>query len=134
MLRQATSGGWSIGEVAGRSMEDLRELVAPVKPPALERNGGTLPQELVADCLAAIDEMAAGTLSALLSRAMVELRASVFLDDVVARLLDEIGDRWRRGVLDPGQEHLASVAVQSALGRVIADMQPGEPAPAIGTS
>lgn len=131
LLREAISGGWSIGEVAGRSMEELRSLVIPARAAAVARDGATAPDELVAECLAAIEAMSARSLEATLSRAIVELPAAVFLDDVVAKLLEEIGNRWQGGVLDPGQEHLASMAVRTALARVISDMQPGDLAPAI---
>jgi DNA-binding transcriptional MerR regulator/methylmalonyl-CoA mutase cobalamin-binding subunit len=131
LLRQATSGGWSIGEVAGRSMEELRGLVISTRATVAVRDGEAVPDELVAECLAAIEAMSAGRLEATLSRAIVELPATVFLDDVVAKLLEEIGNRWRSGILDPGQEHLASMAVRNALARVISDMQPEGSAPVI---
>jgi DNA-binding transcriptional MerR regulator/methylmalonyl-CoA mutase cobalamin-binding subunit len=131
LLRQATSGGWSIGEVAGRSMEELRDLVIATRATVAVRDGEALPDELVKECLAAIEAMSAGRLEATLSRAIVELPATVFLDDVVAKLLEEIGNRWQSGILDPGQEHLASMAVRTALARVISDMQPGDSAPGI---
>ncbi|MHC4234350.1 MAG: MerR family transcriptional regulator [Planctomycetota bacterium] len=131
LLRQATSGGWSIGEVAGRSTEELRDLVIPTRATVAVRDGGAVPDELVAECLAAIDVMSAGRLEATLSRAIVELPATVLLDDVVTKLLEEIGNRWQSGILDPGQEHLASMAVRTALARVISDIQPGDSAPGI---
>jgi methanogenic corrinoid protein MtbC1 len=131
LLRQATSGGWSIGEVAGRSTEELRDLVIPTRATVAVRDGGAVPDELVAECLAAIDVMSAGRLEATLSRAIVELPATVFLDGVVTKLLEEIGNRWQSGILDPGQEHLASMAVRTALARVISDIQPGDSAPGI---
>ncbi len=57
LLQQATAGGWSIGEVAGRSVQELRELVAPPRRAAPVRNGAPAPEELVAACLEAIETM-----------------------------------------------------------------------------
>ncbi len=59
----------------------------------------------------------------------MELPATAFLDEIVAVLLDEIGNRWQRGTLDPGQEHMASVAIRNSLARVISDIQPSDAAP-----
>ena len=131
LLRQATAAGWSIGEVAGRPVEDLRALVSAPRLPGASRDGKTQPSDFVDECLEAIESMSSGRLDATLSKATVELPATVLLDEVVAELLEEIGDRWQRGSLDPGQEHLASVAVRNALARVISDLQPGESAPVI---
>lgn len=131
LLRQATTGGWSIGDVAGRSMEELRELVAPAKSPTAETDREVAPRKFVADGIEAIEEMATHRLAATLSSAIVQLPAAVFLDEVVAELLEEIGERWSRGTLDPGQEHMASTVIRDALGRVIADLQPGDSAPSI---
>lgn len=138
LLKAATSVGWSISEVADRSIEELRELATPAKPvtPAARLGtpwpGGTVaPSDVVEECLLAIEEMSGGRLETALSRGMVELSGPVFLEAVVAVLLQEIGRLWRMGRLDPGQEHLASVAVRAQLAHMISAMQPGDGSPRI---
>ena len=43
------------------------------------------------------------------------------LDEILAPLLREIGDRWARGELTVAEEHLVSEAVRSRLGHLLAD-------------
>jgi DNA-binding transcriptional MerR regulator/methylmalonyl-CoA mutase cobalamin-binding subunit len=135
LLKAATSVGWSIGEVAHRSIDELRELATPASPPARQdpavRNGAETPADVVEECLQAIEEMSGERLEAALSRGMMELSGAVFLEAVVVVLLEEIGLRWRTGRLDPGQERLASVAVRTVLARMISAMQPGAGSPRI---
>lgn len=135
LLKAATSLGWSIGEVADRTTDELRELARPTsvhRVPAPDTSRGSKrAADLVADCLEALTEMSADRLDAFLSRGMVELPSAVFLDEVVAALLREIGDRWERGQLDPGQEHLASASIRAVLARMISAMSPDLGSPGI---
>ena len=43
------------------------------------------------------------------------------LDEILAPLLREIGDRWQRGELTVAEEHVVSEAVRSRLGHLLAD-------------
>jgi DNA-binding transcriptional MerR regulator/methylmalonyl-CoA mutase cobalamin-binding subunit len=135
LLRAATLVGWSIGEVADRPMDELRELATPVAPPTqpspAARNGAEAPAEMVEECMLAIEEMSSERLEAALSRGMMGLSGADFLEAVVVPVLQEIGQRWRMGRLDPAQEHLATVAVRTELARMISAMQPGEGSPRI---
>lgn len=138
LLKAATSVGWSISEVAGRPVEELRELAelaTPATPAARVGapvpSGAVAPSDVVEECLAAIEEMSGERLAAALSRGMMELSGPVFLEAVVAVLLQEIGRWWRMGRLDPAQEHLASFAVRTELAGMISAMQPGDGSPRI---
>jgi DNA-binding transcriptional MerR regulator len=135
LLRAATSVGWSISEVADRSMDELRELATPASPPerpiSTARTGTEAPAEMVEECRLAIEEMSGERLEAALSRGMMGLSGADFLEGVVVTLLVEIGELWRMGRLDPAQEHLASAAVRTVLARMISAMQPAEGSPRI---
>ena len=56
LLRAATASGWSIGEVAHRSDEELRELTKPVAMPRIgpEAGTGATPPAIVDECLLAV--------------------------------------------------------------------------------
>jgi DNA-binding transcriptional MerR regulator/methylmalonyl-CoA mutase cobalamin-binding subunit len=135
LLKAATSVGWSISEVAGRPVEELRALAEPAAPAASAAptalGGAVAPYDVVDECLAAIEEMSIERLAAALSRAKMELSGPVFLEEVVAALLQQMGRWWRMGRLDPAQEHLASFAVRNELAAMISAIQPGDGSPRI---
>jgi DNA-binding transcriptional MerR regulator/methylmalonyl-CoA mutase cobalamin-binding subunit len=130
LLRAATSVGWSISEVADRTMDELRELATPASPPVLPpsaaHKGVEAPTEIVQECRLATEDMSGERLEAALSRGLMGLSGADFINGVVAPLLAEIGELWRMGRLDPAQEHLVSVTVRTVLARMISAMQPGE--------
>jgi DNA-binding transcriptional MerR regulator/methylmalonyl-CoA mutase cobalamin-binding subunit len=120
LLARATQGGRSIGQVAALSDDALAELVSrdAVEERARSSVGITIPaRRLVEDALAAIERLEAASLEAMLGRAMLVLPASAFLDDVVAPLLQQIGERWREGTLRPVHGQLATAVLRRALDR-----------------
>jgi DNA-binding transcriptional MerR regulator/methylmalonyl-CoA mutase cobalamin-binding subunit len=120
LLARATQGGRSIGQVAALSEDALAELVRrdAVEERARSSVGITIPaRRLVEDALAAIERLEAASLEAMLGRAMLVLPASAFLDDVVAPLLQQIGERWREGTLRPVHGQLATAVLRRALDR-----------------
>ena len=130
LLRRATLGGRTIGQIATLPADQLRELLR--RDAEAERDGGrpTGPAEsaptgrgpaataLLGECVKAIERLDAPSLDAVLRRAVVALPAEAFLDELVVPLLDLVGDRWRAGTLRPVHGHLASTVVRRALERV----------------
>lgn len=120
LLARATQGGRSIGQVAALSEDALAELVRrdAVEERARSSVGITIPaRRMVEDALAAIERLEAASLEAMLGRAMLVLPANAFLDDVVAPLLQQIGERWREGTLRPVHGQLATAVLRRALDR-----------------
>jgi DNA-binding transcriptional MerR regulator/methylmalonyl-CoA mutase cobalamin-binding subunit len=137
LLARATQGGRSIGQVAALSEEALAELVRrdAVEERARSAVGITVPAlRFVEEALPAIERLEATTLETLLGRAMLVLPASAFLDDVVAPLLQQVGERWREGTLRPVHGQLASAVLRRVLDRFSeAAAPPGAPELVVAT-
>ncbi|UCF68099.1 MAG: cobalamin-dependent protein [Acidobacteriota bacterium] len=127
LLRRVTAAGRRIGEVAGHDLEQLRAIVsadeeamARVSDMPLSSRGpiargrGTAASHLTA-CIEAAKQLDASRLERELASAQVQLTTPVLLEQVLSPLLEEIGDRWRRGFLKIAHEHLLSALVRSML-------------------
>jgi methanogenic corrinoid protein MtbC1/transposase-like protein len=120
LLRDATQAGHNIGRVAQLPEEKLRALAGVAhgtQPRAAARtakaeNAG----ELVAQALQAIESLDSARLETILNQAAVGLGQMGFLNDVVAPLAHQIGERWVQGGISAAHEHMASGIIRSALG------------------
>ncbi|HEX8234851.1 MAG TPA: MerR family transcriptional regulator [Abditibacteriaceae bacterium] len=138
LLRDATQAGHSISRITHLSNEELRKLstadetarpdnyskraaknAAPgvVKEPArsfLESR----PEVHLKRCLSAVGELDAPALEAALAQSLVALGQRLMMDEVVAPLMQQVGDAWRHGTLRIVHEHLASAIVRTFLGQI----------------
>ena len=120
LLARATHGGRSIGQLAAMTIDELAQIVRQ----DAEEERATSPGELapparriLEDAMPAIARLEAGALEDLLRRAMLTLPASAFLDDVLAPILRETGERWREGTLRPVHGQLTAAVVRRVLDR-----------------
>jgi methanogenic corrinoid protein MtbC1 len=123
LLRQATLAGHSIGHIANLPTDRLIELVAEDKATALtaapraQSRVDTPGNRSHADaCMAAIERLDTVDLEASLMRARVSLSQPAFIEQVIAPLMTDIGERWRDGSLRIMHEHLCTAVVRSILG------------------
>lgn len=128
LLRRATLAGRAIGSVAHVSLAELLALVegdevaaskAPRRPDAGVRRAEAAPT-ILESALSAVRELDAVRLRAVLNVAAVDLGAPALLEQVLAPLLDAVGEAWRCGTLRIHQEHLASALVRSLLEAALA--------------
>lgn len=124
LLRRATLAGRSIGQIAQMPTEELRELVnedemaqsqAPV-PTSVARprtSNGALDA-----ALNAIENLDPEGLQAALERASVTMSRPTLIEQIVAPLLERIGDSWRDGSLRVASEHLAAATLRTFLGNM----------------
>lgn len=129
LLRDLVARGFGIGSVARLHERDLLELLeggrpglgAPVETPAA--SGAGEPDDGAARMLAQAHTALAGmdsrALRHLLTRAMLELGHERAVDAVIAPLCRSIGERWSDGSISVAHEHVASVALRSALGGML---------------
>lgn len=129
LLRRATEAGRRIGDVAGVPTDELALLVATDR--GAEPGTAAAPEAFVQRCLEAAERMDPVALEAELARAAVSFSLPMLLDRVIAVLMREVGERWHRGELRVGQEHLVSAAVRSFLGGLYSTSNMGGTGPVL---
>lgn len=119
LLRRATEGGRSIGQVAELTSESLAELVREDEAARREapgRDGDGVGPAVDLDGLVALALGLDGqALEGRLARHLAELGFAGFAERAAAPLLRHLGDAWHAGEATAAQEHIASVAVRRVL-------------------
>jgi DNA-binding transcriptional MerR regulator/methylmalonyl-CoA mutase cobalamin-binding subunit len=121
LLRKVTEAGHSIGRVAQLPDSKLRELAelaghaAGSVGPQQREETQDKPEELLPAALRAIAAMEPAKLEFVLGRAATALGQIRFLNDMVAPLAREIGERWAKGELSAAHEHMASAVIRALL-------------------
>ncbi len=124
LLRRAVDAGRRIGDVAGLSLEALRDLVAEdhrESPGAETRTRTRAPADtpealargLVAEAVEALETFDRHRLEAVLDEASVQLGGPALREHLIVPLLNLIGERWQDGTMRIVQEHMASTIVRS---------------------
>lgn len=136
LLHRVTKAGHNISQAAKLPTEELREillqLTANSSLPAL----GTDPVNgsdtaLIAKCLAAVKQLDAVGLDAVLERGMIQLGHMGFLSRLVAPLSQQVGELWREGELTAAHEHFLSAALRTLLGQSVRQFAQSDTAPTI---
>ncbi len=120
LLRQATLLGHPIGSIAKLPDEALQTLVkaaAGRAPMALPQPSGEEGPDspILLDCIEAIKAFDADALNALLERAAVRTGHTALMRQVLAPLVQRLGDLWSQGILRMAHEHFATVVIRSFL-------------------
>jgi DNA-binding transcriptional MerR regulator/methylmalonyl-CoA mutase cobalamin-binding subunit len=140
LLRQATLGGRSIGQIAGLPTEELRALVAedeakavqpPPRAPKPLQGGAASAPELLEEALDAAERLDPRALEETLSRARLSLSRPALLEEFVVPLVQRVGDCWRDGKLRISHEHLVTAALRSFLARLQEASPPPTGAPVL---
>jgi DNA-binding transcriptional MerR regulator/methylmalonyl-CoA mutase cobalamin-binding subunit len=139
LLRRAIHAGRRIGDVAQLSRTELARLVAgdtaaaaqsPSAPDRATAAGATGEQH-VESCIRAVMEMRPDVLESALASAAVAFSQPVVLEEIIAPLLQYIGEQCRVGSLRSSQEHAASVVIRAFLSQLLAGMHAPVGAPVI---
>ncbi len=132
LLKHATEAGESIGQIAGLSDDELRELVnisVEYPPPAVSVNNSGKTGEYLEQSLKAAMDLDSDDLERILREASSELTQPVLLEGVLEPLMLKIGDYWREGKLRVVHEHMASAIIRTFLGNMIGAYKPSQSAP-----
>ena len=125
LLRLATEAGHNIGRIAKLPSEELLELIGTggtiAQLPRIAKE--VVPQETslrfyIASCIAAVKQFEAQALEATLFAASVAFSQPIFLEKLIAPLMQEIGEQWKAGTLRIAHEHLATAVVRTLLGNI----------------
>lgn len=112
LLRRATDGGRSIGQVVERTDQELAELVrGDAAARAAQRPAGVTVDHLFERALA----LDGPGLEVSLRRAVLAQGLAPFAGRVAAPLLRRLGEGWHSGEVTPAQEHVASAAIARVL-------------------
>ena len=125
LLRLATEAGHNIGRIAKLPSEKLLERIGTggtiTQIPGIAKE--VVPQETslrfyIASCIAAVKQFEAQALESTLFAASVAFSQPVFLEKLIAPLMQEIGEQWKTGTLRIAHEHLATAVVRTLLGNI----------------
>lgn len=127
LLRELVGRGFGIGSVARLAEPDLLALLEGDRPgligdleaAAAPSAGDDALERELALAQRALASMDARALRHVLTRAMLELGHDRVIERVVAPLCRSIGDQWADGSISVAHEHVASVALRSALGGML---------------
>jgi len=140
LLKQATDAGYSIGTISNLPLVQLETLLSRTPPaPTVEAPKIHLPRtapprdgsQLVEAAFDAATRLDSGGLEQILDEGAVSLGQSALLTQVVAPLVQRIGEAWRQGTLKIAHEHLASAVIRTFLGQVARPMALHESAPVL---
>jgi methanogenic corrinoid protein MtbC1 len=119
LLREATQLGHPIGSIATLSDEELRQIVraepsvATAKSRA--RRGVMTIAERIEECVAAVKDFDVSRLNSTLEAATIELGYSGLLHQLIAPLVEQLGELWSHGEITIAHEHCASSAIRGFL-------------------
>ncbi len=119
LLVRATRGGRQIGQVAGLTNDEVKQIIeADERAAALDRapaSDGPAPEAFLSSALIAVEAFDAYALEQTLRTAALRLPADDVLDQVIGPLLFTIGSLWHLGQLQPANEHLATTTIRRVL-------------------
>ncbi len=122
LIARATLTGRTVGQVAALPPDQLAALVR--EEPAQEPAGPTSDaaaersREYLRACLDTLARFDAPALDAALRRAAIALSAEAFLETIVVRLWERVGEGVHHGTLRPAHQHLAQAVLRRVLDRV----------------
>lgn len=127
LIVRAMQAGRAVASVVSLPSEDLERLVAEDAELGVERRAPA--HDHLARGMEAVRDLDPELLERLLRRAVLSLGISKFLEQVLAPMIEEVGDRWHAGELRVAQEHAASAAIERILGWLLRELAPNAGAP-----
>jgi methylmalonyl-CoA mutase cobalamin-binding domain/chain len=115
LLKRLVDGGRRISDVAGMPLATLEKLAsedreAAVTPTVAAPPDGQARLEAAVDAATQLDR---GRLEGILAEAALSMSAPEMRQKLIAPLLMEIGERWRKGAIRVAHEHLATSIVRA---------------------
>ncbi len=124
LLRQLIELGHSIGELAGLSNEALTELLAKDRAGKQTSypDGSSVADgvDVQSELLAAVLALDVRGLEDALTQASLHLPQQALIGEVIVPFLEAIGRQWQEGTMRIAHEHMATAAVRTFLGSIVA--------------
>ena len=140
LLHKATLDGHAIGQIAKLPTEQLRQLfhtaeaTPSVKSVQTNKTVPTSSAAILENCLQFVKQLDPERLQRALEDAEVALSRPRFIEQLIAPLLQKIGELWRDGTLRVIHEHMATAVTRSFLGNVRSAYDVPETAPGVVTT
>ena len=135
LLSAATKAGHSIGQIAGLETARLQDLVRQDAPGELStprpESDDDEPVSIVARSIVAVRQLNGESLEKELAQAGIRLSRIRLLEEVIVPLIRQVGEEWHLGTLRIAEEHLATAAIRSFLGRLLGADRPNASATTI---
>ncbi len=124
LLSKAVSMGFSIGNIANLSIEELNEIASEQERARVSGTGSSVipnipDSEFLEQCLAALQEMNGTKFDSLLLKASVEMSQQALLDNLIVPLINSVGEMWKNGTLRIASEHLFSSSIKIFLSNLV---------------
>ena len=136
LLSKAISAGYSIGNIANLSIDELNEITSQenrsgVTGQGREEISHTPHPEFMDQCLAALQDMDAAKFDSLLLKASVEMSHQALLDKLIVPLIHTVGEMWKNGTLRIASEHMFSSSIKIFLANLVRSYRIPENSPKI---
>ncbi|MFI3135511.1 MAG: MerR family transcriptional regulator [Methylococcaceae bacterium] len=135
LLKQATTEGHSIGQIAQLSFDELQKLLQPdqyTPPSRVNATNGDhryLAESYIEKCYTAMMVFDARAIESHFENAVVELGAQVFMESLLTPLLTRMGEDWKSGTLRPSHEHMTTSVIRSMVYILRSNYTPASNAP-----
>jgi MerR family transcriptional regulator, light-induced transcriptional regulator len=132
-LRAATDLGYPIGEAARLAPKELARLIRAGSPVPAERSRPRRgqPDSFARAVFSGLQRYDGEQVDRMLAAAAHLLTPAELVLDVMSPLFREVGEAWRKGTIEIGQEHLFSAIARSLLGNLIRRHSPAKGAPCL---
>jgi DNA-binding transcriptional MerR regulator len=127
LLARLVNAGYGIGQIADRPTQELVEMATVEK--ALETNGvprsdgaqsfASATESALARSEQAIRTLDGDSLKSVLTHSSLTMGYSRFIDELLAPLIERIGDLWGHRDISIAHEHLASAVIRTFLGSIL---------------
>jgi DNA-binding transcriptional MerR regulator/methylmalonyl-CoA mutase cobalamin-binding subunit len=134
LLKRLTDQGHAIGQIAGLSASEMAELLrdeAIEDSIAGQQTEQTEAARFLAATLDAVQSLDGPRVYATLMRAVVALKSSEFIGEIVGPLLSRVGEMWSDRSICPVHEHILSVNLRRVLAWMIDSVPVDEDAPVL---
>lgn len=125
-IKELVDAGHALAEIAPLPSRDLARLGRTLPP-----GGGPVAEVARGRFLEAILALDGEQAQRVLASAALAMAPDPLMEDVIAPLLRELGDRWHAGTLSVAQEHAASALLRAQLVDLLRQARPGPGAPVI---
>jgi DNA-binding transcriptional MerR regulator len=134
LIKELLDRGHNIGNVARLSEEALRELRARGSQETTSSASPSDTRELQTELLSAVSELDVTRASRALEQAAAQLSRRDLILDVIAPVLEKVGNLWEAGEIGIASEHAVSALLRTQLGGLLNATPVKDSAPVICTT